>query len=71
MELSVSELVDRLIVVNIKIYHLVDVIKGSANDADVAEAARKAQALNSQRSELKNEIDRKLGSALLNLDIKT
>lgn len=58
MKLSLSEAIDSLINTNLKIYHLVDIIQDpEATDKEVSQAARKAQKLNSQRSQLKNYID--------------
>lgn len=58
---TVGSLIDKLTVVNIKIFHLVDVIQDkNADDISVANAARKAQYLNSERSKLINEINEAL-----------
>lgn len=61
MEYSIGELIDELSVVNIKIYHLVDVVEGGGKDSDVARAAVKITQLNRRRSELKNAINKVLG----------
>lgn len=58
---SIGDLVDKLSVVNIKMYHLVDIIQGDFGDHEVAAAARKAQALNRTRSTLINEINERFG----------
>lgn len=58
MELSLGELIDRLSIVNVKVFKLVEFIETGKDDPEVADAARKVQALNRQRSDLKNEIDR-------------
>ena len=58
---TVGSLIDKLTVVNIKIFHLVDIIEdANSNDLEVANAARKAQALNRERSKLINEINESL-----------
>lgn len=58
---SIASLIDKLTVTNIKIYHLVDIIQDEdKNDTEVANAARKAQSLNSYRSQLMNEINEAL-----------
>jgi len=58
---SISEIVDQLIIVNLKIYHLIEVVEGESDDRAVANAARKIQRLNRQRSLLKNELNRRWG----------
>jgi len=59
---TIGSLIDKLSVVNIKIFHLVDAIEDkNADDIAVAAAARKAQALNRERSSLINEINENLG----------
>jgi len=71
METSISELIDKLSIINIKIFKCVEIIEHESNDQVVAEAARKAQLLNKQRSHIKNEIDLLLGKCDINdLDIK-
>ena len=58
---TVGSVIDKLTVVNIKIFHLVDIIEdANSNDLEVANAARKAQALNRERSKLINEINESL-----------
>ena len=59
---TLGSLIDKLSVVNIKIFHLVDVVEDkTADDIAVAAAARKAQTLNRERSNLINEINENLG----------
>ena len=57
---TIGQLIDELSILNVKVYHLVDIIHDEGDDSKVAEAARKAQELNLQRSRLVNEIDRLL-----------
>lgn len=58
---SIGSVVDKLIVVNVKMYHLVDIIQDpNADDKAVADAARKAQSLNRDRTKLINEINERL-----------
>ena len=57
---SVGELIDKLSVVNIKIFMLVDVVQTDKNNDIVAEAARKLQLLNLQRNTLINEVNQRL-----------
>lgn len=53
MKKTISELIDELTIVNIKIYHLVD--KVESGEFEKAEA-QKLQSLNKYRSQLKNAI---------------
>lgn len=61
MSLSVAELIDRLSIMNIKIFVCVEIISKSRDDAKVSKAARKAYHLNNERSRLVNEINHLLG----------
>ena len=55
---TLGQLIDELIVVNLKIWHLIDrVMDGSGTLKD----AREVQGFNSQRSELVRALDRRLG----------
>lgn len=62
MSISIAEIVDELTIVNLKIFHLVEVVESEEDDKTVAHAARKIQRLNRQRSRLKNELNRRLGN---------
>lgn len=64
---TIADLIDELSIVNIKIFHLVDIMEGKGNDTIVAEAARKVQKLNRQRSQLINEINERLGQTTMNV----
>ncbi len=57
MRKSVGELIDELSIVNVKIFHLVDVVDQSEDEKEVAEAAKKLHKLNRRRVELKNALD--------------
>lgn len=60
---TIGEIIDKLNVVNIKIYHLVDLVEDKTkDDKEVANAAKKMALLNRQRSKLKNEIDLYFGN---------
>lgn len=60
---TISELIDKLSIVNIKLYHLVDLVENpSSDDKAVAKAARTIQKANRQRSMLKNEINAYFGN---------
>jgi len=64
MEYSIGELIDRLIVVNNKIWHCVEIVESARQpNQAVADAARKAQKLNRERTQLINEINHLLGSS--------
>lgn len=67
--LSLGELIDMLSIVNIKIFMLVEGVMQAPEDIEsmdfdsiihLAKCGKKAQILNSQRSALKNQIDRVL-----------
>ena len=59
---TIGELIDELIVVNIKIWHLVD--KGYAGDG---EAAVKAQRFNERRGQLIRAINKQLTPDIMNV----
>lgn len=59
---SLGDLIDKLSIVNIKIFHLVDIVETVTDDKTVADAARKSQQLNRRRSQLINEINERLGN---------
>jgi cell division protein FtsB len=62
MDYSVGELIDRLSVVNNKIWHCVEIVEDNSQlDTVIADAARKAQKLNRERTQLINEINHLLG----------
>jgi hypothetical protein len=52
-----GELIDKLTVTNLKIWHLEDVKRDSDDDKKVADACRKTNTLNGQRNELMEQID--------------
>ena len=52
-----GELIDKLMVTNLKIWHLEDVKRESDDDSKVAAACRKTNILNTQRNLLMEEID--------------
>ncbi len=54
MKKTIAELIDELSIVNMKIFHLVDLVQANLH---TAEDAKKIQDLNSQRSQLKNAIN--------------
>jgi hypothetical protein len=52
-----GELIDKLTIVNLKIWHLEDIKRDSDDDSKVANACRKTNVLNTQRNLLMEEID--------------
>ena len=60
MEKTVAELIDDLIVVNLKVYHLNDIAELEKDDHKVAEASRKMVKLMAKRSQLRNAIGERL-----------
>lgn len=57
MEIGLSELIERLIIINLKIFKLEDIKRDSTDDKDIANATRQTNILNTQRSQIKNSID--------------
>jgi len=68
---TVGELIDRLTIVNVKIYHLEDVVMESEDSETVAAAAKKTRTLNRERSDLKNAITRLVQGSGARMDTKT
>jgi predicted metal-dependent HD superfamily phosphohydrolase len=54
---TLGNLIDKLTIVNLKIWMCEDVKRDSANDAEIANATRKTNLLNQQRNDLIQEID--------------
>jgi hypothetical protein len=67
---TVGELIDRLGIVNVKIYHLEDVVRESEDTQAVCDAARKTRELNRERSALKNAITRMTQGDGARVDVK-
>lgn len=57
MKVTIGEMVDKLCIVNSKIFHLENEKRNSDDDKIIADATRKTNTLNVQRSELISEID--------------
>lgn len=77
-ELTLSELIDALTIVNLKIFMLVDKVMDAPEEIEamtmealvvLAKSGKKAQLLNMQRSKLKNAIDKKV-LGIVDKDIK-
>ena len=77
-ELTLSELIDALTIVNLKIFMLVDKVMDAPEEIEsmtmealvvLAKSGKKAQLLNLQRSKLKNAIDKKV-LGIVDKDIK-
>ena len=58
---SIGDLVDKLIIVNLKIFKAEDVKRASSADKEIADATRATNVLNQQRNKLKNEINERFG----------
>jgi hypothetical protein len=54
---TVGNLMDRLSIVNIRIWMLEDIKRNSKDDKEIADATRKTNILNQQRNDLIQEID--------------
>ena len=54
---TVGNLIDKLSIVNIRIWMLEDIKRNSNNDKEIADATRKTNVLNQQRTDLIQEID--------------
>ncbi|MCP3958746.1 MAG: DUF4254 domain-containing protein [bacterium] len=62
MKVSLSELIDRLVILNLKIWHLEDGVRDpSKTDEEVGKLTRMMTRFNEQRTAIKNEIDEVLG----------
>lgn len=59
---TVGSLIDKLSIVNIRIWMLEDVKRESKDDSVVANATRKTNVLNQQRVDLIQEIDELIGA---------
>lgn len=63
MNVTIGEMVDRLSIVNIKIFMLENVKRiKDTSDTEIAEATRKTNILNVQRNSLISEIDKLFGN---------
>jgi len=69
MEYSLGELVDMLSIINIKVYHLIDIVEGDSDPVVVSGTSKKLAGLNRERSAIKNAINEAVGS--LRRDVKT
>lgn len=67
---TIAELIDRLCIVHCKMFALIDVVGSDQDDAKVADAARKTHALNKERSQLKNAIERAISGAGAKQEVK-
>ena len=54
---TIGSLIDKLSIVNIRIWMLEDIKRTSKDDSKVADATRKTNLLNQQRNDLVQEID--------------
>ncbi len=62
MKVALSELIDRLVILNLKIWHLEDGVRDPAKtDREVGKLTRMMTGFNEQRTAIKNEIDKVYG----------
>ena len=57
---TIGELIDKLTIVNLKMWKWEDVKRSRGSDKTIADATRKTNLLNQQRSNLIQEIDKKI-----------
>lgn len=57
MATTIGNLIDQLSIVNLRIWMLEDVKRDSTEDKEIADATRKTNILNQQRTDLIQEID--------------
>jgi len=55
-----GNLIDKLTIVNLKIWNLEDIKRDSKNDKEIADATKKTNILNQQRTDLIQELDEML-----------
>lgn len=61
---TIGSLVDKLSIVNLKIWHQEDIKRDSEDDSKVADATRKTNILNQERNDLIQEIDSLITGAI-------
>lgn len=61
---TLGSLVDKLSIVNLKIWHQEDIKRDATEDRKVAEATRKTNILNQERTDLIQEIDTLIKDAI-------
>ena len=74
MEKTITELIDDLIIVHLKLYHTIDSKHDAARKGDLEEAGRqgiKEDTLNGQRSALKNALSEALGDGFYEIKVGT
>jgi len=64
---SIGELIEKLMITNIKLYFLQDTVADEEDNDKCADAARKVVIVNKQRAELKNEINKRLGDTAVEI----
>jgi len=63
MEYSLGDLVDMLSIMNVKMYHLIDIVEGDSDAEVVSKTSKKLASLNRERSAIKNAINEAIGSS--------
>jgi len=58
---TVAELIEKMVIVNIRLWNLMDVVAGEEDDKKCAQAARDVVKVNKHRAALKQELDKRFG----------
>lgn len=61
MEYSIAELIDRFIVVHLKIWHITEILNNETDKDRLAQAGKDLAFFIKERARLRNEINKKLG----------
>jgi len=69
MEYSLGELVDMLSILNVKMYHLVDIVENNPDPEIVSATSKKLARLNRERSTIKNAINEAVGSSRMEIKV--
>ncbi len=64
MELTIGEMIDRLSIVNIRLWHLQDIVADETEASVVAKAAKDIERANAERAELRNAINSYFGDRI-------
>ena len=58
---TIGELIEKLIIENIRLWHLQDVVADSNDDGTVAKSAKQVIKVNKKRAEIRAEVSNRLG----------
>jgi hypothetical protein len=67
---TIGNIVDKLTIVNLKIWMLEDIKRDSTDDKKIADATRKTNILNQQRNDLIQELDEKMNEIAVGIEQK-